>query len=1011
MGKSVHLRNLERLVLLISIILPISPCNISGQVKTWEGMIDIPTYPWEDDVNPKFWAMESGAKGATTVKASLTYPYNMQDHLSRKFATVTYKALFLENEYLKITCLPELGGRLHSVYDKTTGQEVFHRNDVIKPSMIAMRGAFISGGAEWNAGPQVHTVTILSPVDVITGVNPDGSAFLEVSNLEKSLRTRWTVRVTLHPGSSVLDEEIRIYNPVEAMSPYYFWNCTAFPQLPGTRFIYPMSLGTDHFGVRFFNWPVHKGKDLSWAKNYEDASSIFAVDCAYDFFGAYDVDIDRGVIQVADHNEHSGKKAWTWGQGEYGRVSMKNLGDNNPEYIEVQSGPLQTQSDYGLLAPGSSLSWKEYWYPVHGLGNGFEYATKDVAIQTDHERGSITLRMIATCKIEKAWCLLLDDDNELQRRQVDLSPAEASFMTFDKKNRDTVTVLIKTSKGKELAKFKSPLPLPEITPPEQPVYRTKKDDELTTEECYLKAQKFDRALNRPEARNYYHLALAKDTLHLASLRDLAILDFEAARYYEAEKRLVKALNQIPNDDGLAWYFLGLCHLRNNDTEGARKCGFKASRCQGTVSRGYDLVGRTFALDGDNSKALDYFLKAYNTNAYDPMIFNHVILSLYAMGDMEKSKQMASERIAEYPTELVPRFTTGIIDGTIEETARNVKDFVGEDDFEILEASIAFSDLTLLDEAIMILEAGCINNVPENKQNHLVQYWLGYLYSAKENKIKEMYYLERASKNYQDFILASRPETEKVLLHAISVNPGDAIALYQLGNMYANFGRLAESEKLWSKASEYDPSMSIIWRNLGLYYWVEKNDHNKSISCYENAIRERPMDQTLYRDLAKVLDDNNQRKDAITLLKDMPYTGTKRSDIIIDLAQYLLNERRYDECIELLISVPYFVNWEGSSITWDIFNAANLQKGILLYNNKKYREALTCFEKGLTFPENLGVGRSSRTEEAMTWFWKGKALLYMGKDKQALQAFKTGSLLPRGSEVQNHYIDMCGSLCK
>jgi len=372
-----RIRKTPVLTLIAGLLLMMITAPIFAQVKVWEGTIDIETYPWEKNVNPKFWAMESGAKGATTVKASLTYPYNMQDHLSREKKTVTYKAFFLENEYLKITCLPELGGRLHSVYDKTTGEEMFHKNDVIKPSMIAMRGGFISGGVEWNASPQVHTVTILSPVDVLAGKNPDGSAYLEISNLEKSLRTSWTVRVTLHPGQSVLDEEIRLYNPTDAMSPFYFWNTTAFPQLPGTRFIYPMSLGTDHFGKKFFNWPIHNGKDLSWTKNYEDASSIFAVDPAYDFFGAYDVNLDRGIVQVANKNELPGKKAWTWGQGEYGRISMKNLGDENPEYIEVQSGPLQTQSDYGLLTPGKSISWKEYWYPVHGLATMVGVRTKN----------------------------------------------------------------------------------------------------------------------------------------------------------------------------------------------------------------------------------------------------------------------------------------------------------------------------------------------------------------------------------------------------------------------------------------------------------------------------------------------------------------------------------------------------------------------------------------------------------------------------------------------------------
>ncbi|MBN2594283.1 MAG: DUF5107 domain-containing protein, partial [Sedimentisphaerales bacterium] len=114
-------------------------------VKAWEGTITIPTYGWQEDVNPKLWALEGAVKFSTTVKGSIVYPYPMQDHLYRTKKDRTYKALFLENEYLKITCLPELGGRLHSVFDKTEGKEMFHLNNVIKPGMIAMRGAFISG--------------------------------------------------------------------------------------------------------------------------------------------------------------------------------------------------------------------------------------------------------------------------------------------------------------------------------------------------------------------------------------------------------------------------------------------------------------------------------------------------------------------------------------------------------------------------------------------------------------------------------------------------------------------------------------------------------------------------------------------------------------------------------------------------------------------------------------------------------------------------------------------------
>src|SRR4030042_14552 len=246
-----------------------------AKAKAWEGAVTIPTYGWAEDVNPKFWALEGDVKFSTTVKGSIVYPYTMQDHLSRTKEDVTYKALFLENEYLKITCLPELGGRFHSVFDKTEGKEMFHTTSVIKPGMIAMRGGWISGGVEWNFGPQGHTVTILSPVDALIGKNPDSSAYIEINNIDKIFRNRWTVRVTLHPGKAYLDEQIRVFNPTDTINPYYFWNCTAFPCRSGTRFIYPMSLGTAHNGTKFFSWPIHEGKDLSWLKNYEIYSSIF----------------------------------------------------------------------------------------------------------------------------------------------------------------------------------------------------------------------------------------------------------------------------------------------------------------------------------------------------------------------------------------------------------------------------------------------------------------------------------------------------------------------------------------------------------------------------------------------------------------------------------------------------------------------------------------------------------------------------------------------------------------
>ncbi|MFA6126875.1 MAG: DUF5107 domain-containing protein [Bacteroidales bacterium] len=993
-------------ILTLSLVLTLSSPSVFSQVKTWEGTITIPTYGWENDVNPKFWGMEGGAKGSTTVRASIVYPYWMQDHLSRKLEDVTYKAVYLENEYLKITCLPELGGRLHSVYDKTTNREVFHKNSVIKPSMIGMRGAFISGGVEWNAGPQVHTVTILSPVDVTSGTNPDGSAYLEVNNLEKSLRTQWTVRVTLHPGKAYLDEEMRIYNPTDAMNPYYFWNCTAFPQLPGTRFIYPMSLGTDHFGVEFFKWPVNKGIDLSWTKNYADAASIFAVNCAYDFFGAYDVDLDRGVIQVANHFEHSGKKAWTWGQGDYGRICQKNLTDTDGNYIEVQSGPMQTQSDYGILPPKSQVSWKEYWYPVHGLGEGFEFANQQVAFQTERKNGQFGIRIISTEKFAGAIFAIYQDNKELFTSTVNLSPEKAVTIPSIESAGSVVRIVLKSAEGKELAAFTSPLPMTQVIPPKQPTYVNKTDSQLTLEETYLKAQKFDRALDRNMARKYYQMVLDRDSLHLSSLRDLAILDFEAAQYDEAAKMLETALRQIPNDDGIAWYFLGLCNLKQQNIDAAIKCGYKATRCLGTESIGFDLVGQGLMLQENFAEALGAFGKATVADGNSTGALHHYLIALFLNQEKQKALELVRKRVGRNPTDLTSRALEAIILNKPSDFVIASREILGEYDFEMLETSTVFSELGLFFDAAWILENACITGVDDKKQNFLIQYHLAWLNIKSGNQEKASIYLAKAAGNYQDLIMASRPETLQVLEYAVRENPNDALACYQLGNLLGNFGRLDEAAIQWQKAVGLNPSMSIPWRNLGLYHWVIRNDHDQSVTCFRNAIQSRPYDQTLYRDLARVLIDDHRRPEAITVLEKMTFKGMKRSDIIQDLAQNYLDEKRYDEAIKLLISTPYFVNWEGSTLTWDLFNQSHIGKGTVLFNQKKFKEALAEFEAALTFPENLGVGHSVRTEEAAGWFWKGKTLQAMGKLKEAKVAWQRGSTMPDGSVKQNEHKELC-----
>ena len=1016
------------------------PSSAWAEVKAWQGAVTIPTYPWEEDPYPKFWALEESPKLSTTVKG-VTYPYPMQDHLLRTKVDRVYKALFLENEYLKITCLPELGGRLHSVVDKTENKEMFHLNRVIKPSMIAMRGAFISGGVEWNAGPQGHTVTIVSPVDALPGSNADGSAYLEINNQEKIYRTRWTVRVTLRPGKAYLEERIRLANPVDGMHPYYFWNCTAFPNRPGTRFIYPMTLGTDHYGREFFSWPIHQGKDLSWLKNWETWGSVFAVGCAFDFFGAYDVDADRGIVQVANHHELPGKKAWTWGNWDFGLVSQKNLTDDDGPYIEVQSGPLPTQSDYGMLAPHDQVEWQEWWYPVHGLGDGFEYASKDVAAQSIRNNGAHELRLLATSDFPKATCALSrpittplsrsgrgtqrvpggegtlrpgyevavrrrEDEGPLLGKQVDLSPQKPAVIKLPAAGDAPVEVLIKTSDGTVLASFVTPLPIPKVSPPDRAKFVEKPDEQLSAEELYLKADRYHRAGNRRLAREYYEQALKRDAQFVPALRGLAVLDIAAGLYDRAASRLCSAVDRAA-DDGLSWYFLGVCCLRQGSDQEALRCGYRAARCFGTGSLGYDLAGRAHMRLKEPAQAVEAFEKAVAANSRDGRAKDHLLLALHAAGSVVAAVQQARERVAEDPTNLIPRAVLALQDKTSwQQFVKDAQSFVGEYDFNMAETSLAVADLGMFPEASRLLAAACVDAVPPAERKVLPQYYLAYYAAKMGDEAKSSAFLQQIRGNDRDSMYPSRAEELDILQYVTASNPQSHYAHLALGNLLASLGRVDEAVAHWESAIRVAPNFAEALRNLGLASWKQEKDLKKAATLYRRAVAARPNEQTFYRDLAQVLIADDKRPQAIKLLEAMPPAKQRRSEITVMLAQAYLDEKRYGDAIRLLESTPHFVNWEGQNVTWRIFNEAHLKRGQQRFEAKDLQQALEDFDAALTYPANLNVGRSNQPEESPAWYWKGKTLAALGRSADARAAWQQGAALPAGSAEQSRYRKLC-----
>lgn len=982
----------------------------NAQVTTWEATLSLSTYAWYDDPNPAFAAFGP----------EIYYPYSRQDLISKTKEARNYRAVYLENEFLKVTCLPELGGRIFSVLDKTTNEEMFHRNDEVKPALIAMRGAWISGGIEWNVGPQGHTVTVVSPVDVTTIQHPDGSASLVIGNTEKMFRTRWTAMLTLHPGKAYLDEQIRIFNPTDGVHPYYFWNCTAFPSRPGTRFIYPMTLGSDHAGTTFFEWPVDHDRDLTWLKNYPTMSSIFAYECVFDFFGAYDVDRNRGIVSYANHHVVRGKKAWTWGTDDFGVVSQMALSDAGREgapYIEVQSGPLLTQADYGMLRPHQEVAWEEYWYPIHGLGDGFEYATRDVAVQAARTaQQALELRLLATGVFPQATCVLTQDKRILLESKIDLAPAQPAVVTLPNAPGGRIRIAVLSAQKQCLLDYETPLDIPKVTPPDLTKKPSRTDGQPTADEKFNGAFLLDSQSNRDAARAGYEAVLTLDPAHAKALCALAELDIECGQFKTAEERLRIAAAREPGS-GMAWYLLGVTRLQQGDPKEALDCGYKSANTLETAATGYDLVGRALMRMEQPGPAADAFMKAQSYAPGDTQIRDHTLAAVHAASaDSEMLGGMIKAARRADPVDFVPLALAALHKmESWEDATSELARLGGEKEFTLLETACFLMDLGLNADAEQLLNAACAGK--NAAAGPLPAYYLAFLSNTLGREADAKAHLARAAQRKGDLIFPSRVEEKAILEYAVRTAPGDAQAALLLGYLDASLGRLDDALPLWEKAVSLDASLSTAWRLLGYDAWKKKTDLPKAEECYRKALAARTGDQTLYRDLAAVLTAADKRKEAIALVEGMPKPAVSRADVVLWLAQAYLDEQRVDDSIALLEKAR-FSNYEGGTVPHDLFVTAHMTRGKARFDAKQYESALADFQAALTYPENLEVGMKYKLTDAETRYWLGKTLASLGRMDEAKAAWKTGAeeVNSKGpshtfvavTPVQDEYVQRCAT---
>lgn len=940
---------------LLFFLILVSANYVFAQVKISEESWILPTYEVKPpDKNPMFFKGES-YQGASKV----IYPYALNDMISNDKTEKEWKALILENEYIKLCVTPEIGGKLYYATDKTTDYNFVYKNNVVKPANIGMTGAWVSGGIEWCVIHH-HRASTMLPVDYTLVENTDGSKTIWIGETEPRHRMRWTIGITMFPGKSVYQTEVKIHNPTPFTNTFLYWANVAAHTNSDYQVIFPPSttVATYHAKNSFTYWPFStevyngrdftKGVDISWWKNSVNQNSYFAYDLQEDFMGGYDHGRKTGTVHIGDHNIVKGAKLWEWGSGKHGQATEGRLTENDGPYVEIMVGAFSdNQPDYSWIRPYEVKSFKQYWFPIKDIG-GFKNANLNGAVNLEkRESDKVFLGYYSTQKISKAKIVLKNNDKTIFEKQVEISPEKAFAETIQLEGNveltDLFTEMTNAENGESLIAYqpvqiKKPEKLPEeVKRPELP------QDIETTEELFLIGSRILQFYNPTlNAMDYFTEALKRDSGDIRTNTAvgniyLKNLEYEKARDYFAKAiyRLTKDYTRPANCEAL--YLQGLTLKALELYNEAIDTLYRATWDYSWHSAAYLELARISVLQGDFTKALEQINESLSTNAV-----NNSAIALKA-GILRKLYRVEDARKILEPLKLADPldFRTGYelyllanIDGETEESAGllaelnvNMRRFAEN----YLELAAGYLNDGFVSEAEKVLL-----NYPYD--NPMISYYLGFLQDKKDRKTDAEKYFTKASSMPTDYVFPFRAEDEKVLKKVIEYQPDEAVPNYYLGNLLYDKQPL-RAIAYWEKSVQLNPSLSIAWRNLGWGYNYHLNDIQKSISAYEKAINLNKSEPVYYAELDVLYERNNTSLETRAKLFESADNIVKHRDDAFVRQILVLNLTGQPEKSVQFLENSNFHFREGSSRISDMTVDARLLLGNKFMKQGIYQEAL------------------------------------------------------------------------
>lgn len=966
-----------------------------SKVRAWRQKVVIPTYPiGKPEKNPIF--LE---KRVYQGSSGVVYPHPVIEKIYDEKEDVEWNAIYLENKYLKIMILPELGGRVQMAYDKIKERHFVYYNSVIKPALVGLTGPWISGGIEFN-WPQHHRPSTYDPVDSDIEENEDGSVTVWCSELERMFRTKGMAGFTLYPNKAYMEIKVKLYNRTAHPQTFLWWANPAVAVNDHYQSVFPPDVHAvfDHGKRDVSSFPIATGEyykvdysagvDISRYKNIPVPTSYMAIQSKYDFVGGFEHDSKGGLLHVADHNVSPGKKQWTWGHSDFGQAWDRNLTDKDGPYIELMCGVYtDNQPDFSWLQPYEEKGFSQYFMPYRDLGV-VKNATKEAMVNLEEEDEKVYVKAYATAEYPGATIKVHSAGKVVFEKIIDFTPEMSACEWVENGvNWKDCAVEIIDNNGNVLVKWQNEpdeiKPIPEAAKPAK-----SPEDIGSVEQLFLRGlhlEQYRHATYNPTA--YYLEALKREPGDVRNNNAMGLWLMRKGQFVKAESYFRSAIETLternPNPyDGEPLFNLGLCLRFQNKHEEAYKWLFKSAWNAAWQDAAYFQCAQIDAARGNTAKALELVDRSLWRNWTNQKARHLKIGLLRKTGNKEAANQLAEASLT------MDRFNFGIVfekyllqrnssilDQLILCMRNNVHNYI--------EFSLDYAAAGLYTEATDLISI----YLKKNKDAYPMAWYVqGYILSLAGDEEASKIAFKRAAEMKPDYCFPNKQEELLALACAVKVQPNDAKGWYYMGNFWYGARQYDEALQCWENSRALDDRFPTVHRNLALVYFNKKHNSKAALLSLTKAYELDRTDARVLMELDQLRKKLNvDVEERIHLLEKQPVEVQERDDLYLEHLSLLNMKGEEAKALKLLMQ-RQFHPWEGGEgkVTGQyLYCHTELAKKAIFKG--KYKVAVNHLDASRTYPHNLGEGKLFGVQENDLDFWMGCALEGLG-DNTAARAY-------------------------